>query len=134
MRLTNPSRLGRHPRGAGSGHRHRWCFEGERSSGCRELEEVVQGLQQTFPTVRTKPRRRPNGRTRGTRSAYDLRGPSVTGGRMSGAADGPGRQDTGPGDGGPEVPPDGEGPGRRVSTLELFFDLVFVFTLTQLTV
>ena len=24
--------------------------------------------------------------------------------------------------------------GRRVSTLELFFDLVFVFTLTQLTV
>lgn len=25
-------------------------------------------------------------------------------------------------------------PGRRVSTLELFFDLVFVFTLTQLTV
>lgn len=50
------------------------------------------------------------------------------------AADGAGRQDTGPGDGGPEVPPDGEGPGRRVSTLELFFDLVFVFTLTQLTV
>ncbi|MEU2063281.1 low temperature requirement protein A [Streptomyces sp. NPDC013455] len=27
-----------------------------------------------------------------------------------------------------------EGPGRRVTTLELFFDLVFVFTLTQLTV
>lgn len=27
-----------------------------------------------------------------------------------------------------------EEPGRRVSTLELFFDLVFVFTLTQLTV
>ncbi|WP_225835574.1 low temperature requirement protein A [Streptomyces sp. NK08204] len=30
--------------------------------------------------------------------------------------------------------PDDEEPGRRVTSLELFFDLVFVFTLTQLTV
>ncbi|MGW0883981.1 low temperature requirement protein A [Streptomyces sp. NPDC002671] len=30
--------------------------------------------------------------------------------------------------------PDAEEPGRRVTSLELFFDLVFVFTLTQLTV
>ncbi|MEU6086813.1 low temperature requirement protein A [Streptomyces sp. NPDC047085] len=32
------------------------------------------------------------------------------------------------------VDPAAEDPGRRVTTLELFFDLVFVFTLTQLTV